>query len=263
MANVRIDHSRYPDSGCCTISIERPEVRNALDRATLDELVAAFDAAARDESVRVIVLRGAGDRAFCAGADLQEVLDHDSIDTSRRHFDGVRRLIEAMHRAPQPVITRVPGFALAGGCGVAVAGDFTIASQSAVFGLPEIAIGLLPLMVSAPLLRAMGSRKALLDLVLTGRRVDADEALRLGLVTRVVPDDALDDTIAGLVETLGGLSPSALRMGKEAVYTLCELEYNAAMRYLREMIVLVSRTQDAQEGVRAFFEKRRPQWTGR
>lgn len=260
MANVRIDQA---DDGCRTIWIDREAVRNALDRATLDELVVAFDEAGGDDSARVIVLRGAGERAFCAGADLKEVLGHDSIDTSRRHFDGVRRLIEAMHRVPQPVITRVPGFALAGGCGVAVAGDFTIASESAVFGLPEIGIGLLPLMVSAPLLRAMGSRKALLDLVLTGRRVDAQEAQRLGMVTRVVADDALDDTIADLVQTLAGLSPSALRMGKEAVYTLCELEYTAAMKYLREMIVLASRTEDAEEGVRAFFEKRSPQWTGR
>ena len=260
MAQVRVDTN---PAGVQTICIDREARRNALDRRTLTELVAAFESAAADRAVRVIVLRGAGDRAFCAGADLEEVRDHDSIDRSREHFDGVRRLIEAMHRAGPPVVARVPGYALAGGCGLAVAADFTIASESAIFGLPEIGIGLLPLIVSAPLYRALGSRKALLDMVLTGRQLEAGEALGLGLVSRVVPDDALDQEVAALAAKLVSLSPSALRMGKEAVYTMCEMEYGAAMRYLREMIVLASLTEDAKEGIRSFFEKRSPRWIGR
>ncbi len=211
----------------------------------------------------MILLRGAGDVAFCAGADLKEMLDHESIAASRAHFDGVRRAIEAMHRAPQPVVARVPGFALAGGCGLAVAADFTLASRSASFGLPEIGLGLLPLVVSAPILRASGSRKALLDLVLTGRRIGVDEAVSLGLVTRVVPDADLDAEVDSLCDGLAALSPAALALGKEAIYTMSEMEYGAAMRYLREMIVLTSRTEDAREGIRAFFEKRKPTWTGR
>lgn len=260
MDRVRCETSA---AGVRTFTIDRETQRNALDRRTLEELEGAFDAAAGNPEVRVVVLRGAGDRAFCAGADLKELLDHESIDASRRHFDGVARVIRAMHRAPQPVVARVPGFALAGGCGLAVAADFTIASQSAVFGLPEIGLGLLPLMVSAPILRAVGSRKVLLDLVLTGRRVPAAEARELGLATRVVPDAKLDHEIAGLCEGLCALSPQALRLGKEAVYTMAELEYEAALRYLREMVVLTSRTEDAQEGIRAFLEKRPPRWTGR
>ena len=246
-----------------TIAIDREAQRNALDRATLAELEVALDAAAAQQSVRVIVLRGAGDHAFCAGADLKEVLGHASIDESRRHFGGVARVIAAMERAPQPVIARVPGFALAGGCGLAVAADFTIASESAVLGLPEITLGLLPLMVSVPILRAVGSRKVLLDLALTGRRVKADEALALGLVTRVVADDALDDEIATLCERLASLSPQALAIGKEAIYAANEMEAGAALKYLREASVLVSRTEDASEGITAFFEKRDPRWTGR
>jgi enoyl-CoA hydratase/carnithine racemase len=211
----------------------------------------------------VIVLRGAGERAFCAGADLKEMLGHASIEESRAHFDGVRRVIEAMHEAPQPVIARVPGWALAGGCGLAVAADFTIASKSAVFGLPEIDLGLLPLVVSVPLERAIGSRKVLLDLVLTGRRVAAEEAQALGLATRVVPDDRLDAEIDELCATLSRLSPAALRMGKEAIYAMCELPYGAAMTAMRDRITLASRTEDAAEGIRAFFEKREPRWSGR
>jgi enoyl-CoA hydratase len=249
--------------GILTLTLDREERRNALNRATLEELEAALAAADTDPEVRVVVLRGAGERAFCAGADLGEMLSHESIEASRRHFDGLARVMRLMHRIGPPVIARVPGYALAGGFGLAVACDFTIASESAQFGLPEIGIGLLPLLVSAPLYRALGSRKALLDLVLSGRRLGAREAHALGLVSRVVPDAELDAAVGSLAETLAGYSPTALRMGKEAVYTMSELEYDAALRYLREAIVLVSRTEDAQEGIRAFFEKRKPVWRGR
>lgn len=250
-------------NGVLTLTLNREERSNALNRAVLELLEAALEQADGDPEVRVIVLRGAGEKAFCAGADLSEILSHESIEASRRHFDGLARVIRRMHAIGPPVIARVPGYALAGGFGLAVACDFTIASESAEFGLPEIGIGLLPLMVSAPLYRALGSRKALLDLVLSGRRVAAREAHALGLVTRVVPDAELDAEIERLSATLAGYSPSALRLGKEAVYTMTELEYHAALRYLREAIVLTSRTEDAEEGIRAFFEKRKPVWRGR
>lgn len=249
--------------GVGTVTIEREAKRNALDRATLEELERAFRSAAEDPAVRVIVLRGAGDRAFCAGADLREVLGHESVEESRRHFDGVARVIEAMERAPAPVVARVPGYALAGGCGLAVAADLTLAGESAVFGLPEIQVGLLPLMVSVPVLRAVGSRKVLLDLVLTGRRVKAHEARELGLASRVVPDSELDGELESTTRALAKLSPAALRLGKEAVYTMAEMEARAALRYLRETTVLTSRTEDAREGIQAFLEKRSPKWTGR
>jgi enoyl-CoA hydratase/carnithine racemase len=168
-----------------------------------------------------------------------------------------------MHGAGPPVIARVQGFALAGGCGLAVAADFTIAAESAVFGLPEIGIGLLPMVVSAPIYRATGSRKTVLDLVLTGRRVEAREARELGLATRVVPDARLDAEIDTLARTLASHSPAIVRLGKEAVYTMCEMEYGTALRYLREMVVLTAQTEDAKEGLRAFFEKRPPEWKGR
>jgi enoyl-CoA hydratase/carnithine racemase len=260
VANLRIETDAR---GVRSITIDREQRRNALDAATLDELARAIDTAARANDVRVLVLRGAGTRAFSAGADLEELLAHQTIDDRRRHFDGVARVITAMHRAPQPVIARVQGFALAGGCGVAVAADFTIASDDAVFGLPEIGIGLLPMVVSAPILRATGSRKVVLDLVLTGRRIEAREAQALGLVTRVVAVDQLDAEVEALAAQFVALSPAALRLGKEAIYTMSEMEYGAALRYLREMIVLTAMTDDAQEGIRAFFDKRKPVWTGR
>jgi enoyl-CoA hydratase len=259
MTNV----GRASNGPVCTLTIDREERRNALDRATLAELEAALIAVDHDPEIRVVVLRGAGEKAFCAGADLSEVRGHTSVDESRRHFDGVARVMTAMHRLSQPVIARVPGFALAGGCGLAVAADFTIAAESAVFGLPEIGIGLLPMMVSAPILRAVGSRKVVLDLVLSGRRVKAAEALRLGLVSRVVPDVELDACVRELAGRLAGFSSAALHLGKEAVYTMAEMEYGAALRYLREVAVLASRTEDASDGIAAFFEKRAPVWKDR
>lgn len=258
--NVRTSTSA---AGVRTLTIDREARRNALDRATLDELEAALLEAGSGPQVRVIVLRGAGERAFCAGADLGELLAHQSIEENRRHFDGVARVIQAMHRAGPPVVARVQGFALAGGCGLAAAADFTLAAESAEFGLPEIGIGLLPMVVSAPLYRAVGSRKVVLDLVLTGRRVPAREAQALGLATRVVPDAELDAELEKLTTHLAGLPPAAMRLGKEAIHTMCEMEYGAALRYLREMIVLTSLTEDAKEGIRAHFEKRRPKWSGR
>lgn len=259
MTNVRIKRST---NGVATLVIDRESKRNALNRATLDELCAGLDAITEDVSVRAIVLRGAGDQAFCAGADLHEVLECKTLAESRAHFDGVRRVIVRLQNAPQPTISRVAGFALAGGCGLAVATDFTIAGDGAVFGLPEINLGLLPLIVSEPIYRAIGSRKVLLDLALTGRRVKADEAQRIGLATRVVADSELDAEVDALANRLAGLSPAALRMGKEALYTMCELDDHAAMKYLREMTVIAARSDDAAEGIEAFFEKREPVWKG-
>jgi enoyl-CoA hydratase len=255
--------SQLSDSGVLTLTIDREEKRNALNRDTLHELEAGLCEGGADPRVKVIVLRGAGEHAFSAGADLAELRAHETIEAYRQHFDLVARVILAMHRAGPPVLARVQGFALAGGCGLAVAADFTIAAESAVFGLPEIGIGLLPMVVSAPIYRATGSRKVVLDLMLTGRRVAAREALALGLATRVVPDAALDAELDSLVRTLCGYSPTALRLGKEAVHTMCEMEYATSLRYLREMIVLTSLTDDAKEGLNAFFEKRPPAWKGR
>ncbi len=260
MAQVR---TRTDARGVRCICIDREAKRNALDRATCTELETAFVAAHTDDSVRVVVLRGAGDAAFCAGADLAQLLDHASIEESRAHFDGVARVIHAMQTCRAPVIARVPDYALAGGMGLAVAADFTIAAAGARFGLPEIGLGLLPLMVSAPIYRALGSRKRLLDLVLTGRLFDAEEALTHDLVTKVVAPERLDAEVEALADHLAGLSSTALALGKEAVYTLCEMEETSSLRYLRDASVLTSRSDDAQEGIRAFFEKRKPVWKDR
>jgi enoyl-CoA hydratase/carnithine racemase len=208
------------------------------------------------------VLRGAGDRAFCAGADLKQVADRGTTLQARESFSGLARVLELMARMRTPVIAQVHGYALAGGCGLAAGADIVVASDDAVFGLPEIKVGLLPLIVMAPILRAVGRKRGLL-MILTGEPVPAREAYEMGLVSRVVPRPDLERVVGDLARTLAGYSPTALGLAKEAASMVPDMEYGAALRYLRELITLVALSDDAREGIAAFFEKRPPRFTGR
>jgi len=172
--------------GVACITLNRPEVRNALSRTMVAELEAALASFEADPAARVVVLAGAGDRAFCAGADLKGAGDRGTTLQARESFGGLARILEAMARMRTPVIAQVHGFALAGGCGLAVGCDIVIASEDATFGLPEITLGLLPLIVMAPVLRAAGTKRGL-PFVLSAENISAREALDIGLVSRVVP----------------------------------------------------------------------------
>jgi len=209
-----------------------------------------------------VVLRGAGERAFCAGADLKRVADRGTTLQARESFGGLGRILEHMARMRTPVIAQVHGYALAGGCGLAAGADIVVAADDAVFGLPEIKVGLLPLIVMAPILRAVGRKRGLL-MILTGEPVPAREAYEMGLVSRVVPRAELDDAVGRLARSLAGYSPAALGLAKEAAGMVPDMEYGAALRYLRELITLVALSDDAREGIAAFFEKRSPRFTGR
>jgi len=248
--------------GVARVTLNRPEVRNALNAALLGELESALRRLEDDPSARVIVLRGAGDRAFCAGADLKHVSDRGTTLQARESFGGLARILEAMARMRTPVIARVHGYALAGGCGLAAGSDIVIAADDAVFGLPEIKVGLLPLIVMAPILRAVGRKRGML-MILSGAPVSAREALEMGLVSRVVPRAELDAEVDALARTLAGYSPTALGLAKEAEATAPDMEYGAALRYLRELITLVALSDDAREGIAAFFDKRPPRFSGR
>jgi len=248
--------------GVATVTLNRPEVRNALNAAMLAEIEAALATAEADPGVRVVVLRGAGDKAFCAGADLKGVGERGTTLQARASYGGLPRVLEALWRMKTPVIAQVHGFALAGGCGLAAGCDIVIASEDAVFGLPEIKIGLLPLVVMAPILRAVGRKRGML-MILTGEQVSAREAYEMGLVSRLVPRGELESAARGLARTLAGFSPAALGLAKEAAASVLDMEYGTALRYLRELLTLVALSDDAKEGIRAFFEKRPPNWTGR
>lgn len=248
--------------GVACVTLNRPEVRNALNETLLRELEAALRRLEDDPAARVVVLRGAGDRAFCSGADLKKVADRGTTLQARESFGGLGRILEHMARMRTPIIAQVHGYALAGGCGLAAGADIVVAADDAVFGLPEIKVGLLPLIVMAPILRAVGRKRGLL-MILTGEPVPAREAYEMGLVSRLVPREELEGAVATLARTLAGYSPTALGLAKEAAGMVPDMEYGAALRYLRELITLVALSDDAREGIAAFFEKRPPRFTGR
>ncbi len=248
--------------GVARITLNRPDVRNALSRTLVTELGAALAAAEADPAARVIVLAGAGERAFSAGADLKGVGDRGTTLQARESFGGFARILESMATMKTPIVARVHGHALAGGCGLAVACDVVVASDDAVFGLPEIKVGLLPLMVMAPILRAVGRKRGML-MVLSGEPVSAREALEMGLVSRVVPRADLERETDALAARLASFSPVALGLAKEAAARIADMEYGASLAYLRELITLVALSDDAKEGIAAFFAKRPPEWKGR
>jgi enoyl-CoA hydratase/carnithine racemase len=248
--------------GVGTLTLNRPEARNALNPMVIRELEDALAHVEEDAAVRAVVVRGAGDRAFCAGADLKGMFRAESILDAREQYAGLARVLEAIPRMRTPVIAQVHGYALAGGCGLAAACDVVIAAEDAVFGLPEIRLGLLPLLVLAPILRVASPRRVL-ELVLTGRELPASEARDIGLVTRVVPRTDLERTVDDLARTLAGFSPATLSLGKEAFYRALELPYGPALAHLRDLLTIVARSEDAQEGIAAFLEKRPPRWRGR
>ena len=242
-----------------TLALNRPDARNALNGPLIRDILAALRELDGDAAVRVVVIKGEG-TTFCSGADINQFLGK-KIYEAREHLRGVADICETMAMMGKPIITQVHGFALAGGCGLAVAGDLTYAAEDAVFGTPEINIGIWPHVISAPVFRAVG-RKRGLEMMFTGDRIDAKEAERIGLITRAVPADRLEDTVQSLATRLASKSSIALRIGKESFYTMFDMEYVKALHYLREMIAMHSVTDDAQEGARAFVEKRQPVWKG-
>jgi enoyl-CoA hydratase len=243
-----------------TITIDDPERRNPLSNADVKELTGLVQRAAADPEVRAIVITGAGHQAFSAGGDLsggfvdRPLEDHDE----RAAFAD---LFRAMRSAGKPTVARVNGHALAGGFGIAAACDVVIAVGDATFGAPEIKVGLWPMMISAVLQRVM-PHKAALELMMTGRRMSADEAQRLGVVSRVVRREELDDAVDLVVDSLAAMSPIVMRLGRDAFYAVEDLGFDAALEHLHAGLTAVASTDDAAEGIEAFLDKRHPRWSG-
>jgi enoyl-CoA hydratase/carnithine racemase len=245
------------------ITINRPERRNALNQAVGAELIAALDAAERDEACRLVVLTGAGEQAFCAGADLDRNAAGGPfvIDPAEpKHF--IAELLARLDSCSVPTIARVNGPALAGGLGLIAACDLAVASSTARFGAPEGRVGLFPMMILPHLLRVL-PLKALLELCLTGEPVSAEEARGLGLLNYVVPASELDAKVEWLSERIVQNSPTALRLGKMGYRALRDLDVKDGLQYAQLMIARLAQTPDAREGAAAFLEKRKPVWSGR
>ena len=250
--------------GIARVTINRPGRRNAMSYGVMQGLRDAVARARDDDDVRVVVLTGAGDKAFCAGADLGGggIADNEGAAAAHEGRGLLADLFRDMWSLGKPIIARVRGFALAGGFGLACACDMVVASDDSTFGTPEINVGLWPYMITVPLLRSMGPKTAL-DLMMTGRRVDAAEGQRLGFVQRVVPVADLDATVDAVAGELAQKSPLIMKWGRDAFYRVLEMDANEALAYLQGMLTVTTQTEDAAEGVAAFAEKRAPQWKGR
>jgi enoyl-CoA hydratase len=253
--------------------IDRPERRNALSAEVIGGLLEGIESAAADPDVRVVVLTGAGDRAFCAGADLagtgpgvtRPASDADDAATDpsdRPRGGGLADLLTAIVGHPDPVVARVKGLALAGGFGLALACDLIVAADTAEFGTPEVNVGLWPFMITAVIQRTV-PRKVAVELMMTGRRMSADEAGRWGIVNRVVPAGKLDEAVDALVEELASKSPLVLRVGKESFRRAEDMSFGDALQFLQEMLEMHLSSEDAAEGVAAFLARREPNWSGR
>jgi enoyl-CoA hydratase/carnithine racemase len=248
--------------GVLTLTIDREDRRNALSSEVLDGLLAGVSETALGDDVRVVVVTGAGEKAFCAGADLA-AFDPEATGLELHEArGGLRRLVLAMRSCPRPVVARVQGLCLAGGVGLALGCDLVVSSDAAEYGLPEVNIGLWPFMVGALVARHVSPKRAL-DLMLTGRRIDAATAYEWGLVSRVVPAASLDETVASVCEGLAAKSPLVLRMGKASYYASEEVALAPALEALQAQLSLLTQSHDAAEGVTAFHQKRPPNFTGR
>jgi enoyl-CoA hydratase/carnithine racemase len=249
------------DGQRATLTIDDPQRRNPMSLETMVELTSRLREATEDPEVRVVVITGAGDKAFSAGGDLSgrfvdaPLADHDTRGVLADLFRSIRR-------CGKPVIARVNGHAIAGGFGLAASCDIVIAVDDATFGTPEIKVGLWPMMITAVLQRLIPQRAAF-ELMATGRRIDAEEALRLGVVSRVVAREDLDAAIDETVESVLSASPAVLAMGKDAFYAVEDMPLDAALDHLHTGLTTVAMTEDAVEGVASFVQKRRPEWRGR
>jgi len=253
--------SRTTVEAVATITIDDPEHRNALNNDAIVALRDAVDAARTDADIRVIVLTGAGHKAFSAGGDLSGgFVDSPLPDHQVR--GALVDLFRSMWANPKPIVGRVNGAALGGGLGIAAACDITIAADTATFGTPEINLGLWPMMISTVLAETTPNKK-LLEMMMLGRVFGAHEAMDLGIVTRVVSADRLDEEVGLVVGELLSKSPAALALGKTTYYAMQNMDSDTALDYLHIGLTAVSFTEDAAEGVEAFTQKRKPVWKAR
>ncbi len=248
--------------GVATISLDDPDTRNALSDAMLDGLVAAFERAREDADVRCVVLTSTHEKVFSSGGNLGGFAADAAL--VHKHFGTTRfpRLFALIGELGKPTICAANGHVLAGALGLALACDLIVAREGVTFGTPEINVGVFPFMIMALIYRNVG-RKKTNELLLLGERIDAREAERLGIVNRVVAAEEYDAAIADWAGKLAAKSPVLMRLGKDAMFRQQDMGFADALEFLHSQLTIAFSTDDVQEGVRAFFEKREPQWTGR
>jgi enoyl-CoA hydratase/carnithine racemase len=250
------------DHGVATIALNQPDTRNALSDELLGELIAAFERARDDDAVRCVVLTSTHEKVFSAGANLAGFAA--DVPLVHKHFATERfpRLFRLIGELGKPSICAAGGHVLAGALGIALACDLVVAREGVRFGTPEINVGLFPFMIMALIYRNV-PRKKTNELLLLGQQISAEEAHRIGIVNRVVPAEEFDDAVRDWAEQLAGKSPVMMRLGKDAMFRQLDMPFFEALDFLRAQLTIAFSTEDIQEGVKAFFEKREPRWSGR
>ena len=239
-------------------TINREPQRNAISLDAIERLLKYLDDAEKDQNVRVVLITGSGENAFCSGADLASAVD----GKIKKGFQSYAGLLKKLAGYPKPVVARINGVCMAGGMGLMLACDIVIAKDSATFGTPEINLGLWPMMIGALIYRNVLRKKAM-EMVLLGERLSAAQAVELGLITRSVPSEKLDDEVEQVMQSLAAKSPIGMKIGKEAFYAMADMPFEAAVDFLCGKIVEVASTEDAAEGITAFIEKRKPVFRGK
>jgi len=258
LVNLRVEFQ----DGVAEVTLHRPEVRNALNEATLRELGEVFTELAGDPAVRVVILTGAGERAFAAGGDIAAVVDFSPLQ-ARDFARLAQEVLDRVEQCGKPVIAAINGFAVGGGCELAMACDLRIAAETARFGQPEINLGILAGWAGTQRLPRLVGKGRALELLLTGELIGAQEAWRIGLVNRVVPAAELLSTARELARTLAAKPPVAARLTKSAVHNGLEMDSSRAAGLEADLFALCFATSDQKEGMRAFLEKRPPRFSGR
>jgi enoyl-CoA hydratase len=250
-----------PEPGIYLLTLNRPKALNALNSATLEELAQAIAQVAADDGARVLLVTGAGDKAFVAGADIGEMLNYSAQQARAFSVRGMR-VMHALEALPVPVIALVNGYALGGGCELAMACDWVLAAENAVFGQPEVNLGIPPGFGGTQRLTRLVGRALALELLTTARQVKADEALRIGLANRICSAAQLRDQGLDMARTIAAKGPVAVRLAKEAAQRGQDLDLAHACALESNAFALAFATADQKEGMRAFLEKRAPKFKG-
>ncbi|MEK6194936.1 MAG: enoyl-CoA hydratase-related protein [Deltaproteobacteria bacterium] len=239
-------------------TINREKQRNSLTGEVIDLFVEYLARAEADEGIRAVLITGVGDKAFCSGADLGGAVKGGGQDP----YQPYANLLKRIAGFSKPTVARINGYCLAGGMGFMLGCDIVIAREEAKFGTPEVNVGLFPMMIGALIFRNVQRKKAM-EMMLLGEKLSAQEALEMGMITRCVPYNKLDETVADVLDTLCSKSPMGLKLGKEAFYAMADMPLEEALDYLSGMLGKVVATEDAVEGITAFIEKRKPMFKGR
>ena len=253
------DHLLYSvENNIACLTINREAQRNAISLDAIELFLKYLDDAEKDPNVRVISITGSGDKAFCSGADLGAAAD----GKIQEGFKSYAELLKKLSGYPKPVVAKINGACMAGGMGLMLACDIVIAKNDARFGTPEVNVGLWPMMIGALIYRNVPRKKAM-EMILLGERLTADQALNMGLITRVVQPEDLEQEVAQILITLAAKSPIGMKIGKEAFYAMADMPFEEAVDFLSDKIAEIAATEDAREGIRAFIEKRKPKFRGK